>query len=401
MATAWPSVPLGQLTAGGFANGLSPSRKGTVEGRVLTLSAVTRGGFDESAQKEARFDKAPAEHQRALPGKFLVCRGNGNIDLVGRGVVVGPDASGLVFPDTVIGTQLDTTTADARFVAAVWNSPAVRRQIEAAARTTNGTHKINQKSLAKVEIPLPPLPEQRRIAAILDKADAIRHKRRQTIELTEELLRSAFLEMFGDPVTNPKAWPVVKLADLLATPPRIGTTKPATADGAHPVVRVGEIGGRQVAIERCGKVTLSDAELERYRCRSGDFLLARAIGSASHLGKASILQDHDGVVVFDSHVMRLRFEPQRTSPFWFSQWMRTRGGRALFMRQAGRTAVQFNVNAKQIARVRVPIPDRELQERFLDVARAARQLQARERTAANEADDLFHSLAQRAFRGEL
>ena len=260
---------------------------------------------------------------------------------------------------------------------------------------------ISQKVIKGTRVRLPPLPEQRRIAAILDKADAIRRKRRQAIELTEELLRSAFLEMFGDPVTNPKGWPVVELGDLLATPPRIGTTKPATADGEHPVVRVGEIGARRVALDRCGRVTLSDVQLERYRCQPGDFLLARAIGSASHLGKASIVQEHDGVVVFDSHVMRLRFDPKRTSPYWFSQWMRTRGGRALFMRQAGRTAVQFNVNAKQIARVRVPVPDRELQERFLDVAGAARGVQARERGAAEEADDLFHSLAQRAFRGEL
>lgn len=65
---------------------------------------------------------------------------------------------------------------------------------------------LNCRDVKKISIPLPPLNEQKRIAAILDKADAIRRKRKQAIALTEELLRSAFLEMFGDPVTNPKGW---------------------------------------------------------------------------------------------------------------------------------------------------------------------------------------------------
>jgi type I restriction enzyme S subunit len=69
--------------------------------------------------------------------------------------------------------------------------------------------------LTDAQVPLPSLPEQKRIAAILDKADAIRRKRQEAIRLTEELLRSAFLEMFGDPVTNPKGWEVKKLGDLI------------------------------------------------------------------------------------------------------------------------------------------------------------------------------------------
>src|SRR5690606_12774049 len=68
--------------------------------------------------------------------------------------------------------------------------------------------------LKGLEVPLPPLEEQKRIAAILDKADAIRRKRQQAIKLADDFLRSVFLEMFGDPVTNPKGWEVKALGDL-------------------------------------------------------------------------------------------------------------------------------------------------------------------------------------------
>ena len=67
-------------------------------------------------------------------------------------------------------------------------------------------------------IPLPPLPEQKRIAAILDKADQLRQKRQQAITLADDFLRSVFLDMFGDPVTNPKGWevgPITELADVI------------------------------------------------------------------------------------------------------------------------------------------------------------------------------------------
>jgi type I restriction enzyme S subunit len=67
----------------------------------------------------------------------------------------------------------------------------------------------------EIEIPLPPIDEQRRIADILDRADAIRRKRQEAMRLTEELLRSAFLEMFGDPVTNPKGWEVKPLQKVV------------------------------------------------------------------------------------------------------------------------------------------------------------------------------------------
>lgn len=73
---------------------------------------------------------------------------------------------------------------------------------------------INQQIIRDTQIPLPPLPEQKRIAAILDKADSIRRKRQEAVRLTEDLLRSVFLDMFGDPVTNPKGWPVLEFGEL-------------------------------------------------------------------------------------------------------------------------------------------------------------------------------------------
>lgn len=261
---------------------------------------------------------------------------------------------------------------------------------------------VNQASvsiaaLKGIVLTIPPLDEQRRIADILDRADAIRRKRKQAIALTEQLLRSTFLEIFGDPITNPKAWPVKLLGELLATEPRIGTLVPASNIPGTLVVRVGELGAYDVDLSRTKRAALPNADLERYGLETGDVLLARAIGSEDHLGKASVLQLHNEPVAFDSHVMRLRFREQVLDPYVFVQWMRTPGGRARFMTQAGRTAVQFNVNGKQIVKVQIPLPPISEQERFRRVFDAVRAMQTSFSAASAAGDACFDVLVNRSF----
>jgi len=86
--------------------------------------------------------------------------------------------------------------------------------ISALPLPTDAGYSRHFKFLKRTWFPLPPLPEQRRIAAILDKADAVRRKRQQTLDLADQFLRSAFLDMFGDPVTNPKGWPRITIGYL-------------------------------------------------------------------------------------------------------------------------------------------------------------------------------------------
>ena len=261
--------------------------------------------------------------------------------------------------------------------------------------------RLSPKRLVEFKIPLPPLAEQKRIAAILDKADMLRTKRRAALAKLDSLVQSVFLEMFGDPGTNPMGWEVKMLSKAFKIKPQIGTAKPAHFDGKQVVVRVGELGGDKIALQKCGTVTLLGKDLEKYSLEVDDFLLARAIGSENHLGKASILHSIAHPVVYDSHVMRLRFEQEILLPYFFLIWMKTKGGRARFMRRAGRTAVQFNINAKQIGRVEIPLPPIDLQQQFNSIYQSITEKQKVHAKHLNESDNLFHALQQRAFRGEL
>ena len=105
---------------------------------------------------------------------------------------------------------LDKAKADLRFVTRALESADFSTVITGVAQP-----QITRQTLSRLQIPLPPLAEQKRIAAILDAADALRAKRRETLAQLDTLLQSTFLDMFGDPVTNPKGWEPKRLGDFI------------------------------------------------------------------------------------------------------------------------------------------------------------------------------------------
>lgn len=167
-------------------NGVSPATAGRVDATVLTLSAITRGGFDPKAATVRQFVAEPGIDKRVTAKDFLMCRGNGNKSLVGVGIHSPVDRPDLVFPDTVIAGRVDQAKIAMPYLETAWKQRAVRQQIEAIARTTNGTFKVNQQTLAGVELELPPMERQ---LAFAEKAERVHAQRAKTASALNELDR--------------------------------------------------------------------------------------------------------------------------------------------------------------------------------------------------------------------
>lgn len=151
----WAICTLADVLSIPLRNGLSPSKSGKVLANVLTLSAITGISFNPTATKESTFVSKPPANQSVDQSDFLICRGNGNLKLVGRGFFPGSSMPDTTFPDTMIAARVDTQISQ-RFLELIWNSRAVRNQIVASARTTNGTYKVNQTMLEAVSFICPP-----------------------------------------------------------------------------------------------------------------------------------------------------------------------------------------------------------------------------------------------------
>lgn len=162
------SVQLLDLLTTPLANGRSVP-DGPMDGfPVLRLTAVRGGWIDTRQVKAGSWTAREAAPFTIKAGDFLIVRGNGSKHLVGRGGLVFTSAN-VAYPDTLIRARLNTGRAIPAFVALLWDSGGVRKQIESAARTTAGIYKINQQSLGQVCLPIPALEDQERILGVAEK----------------------------------------------------------------------------------------------------------------------------------------------------------------------------------------------------------------------------------------
>jgi type I restriction enzyme S subunit len=243
------------------------------------------------------------------------------------------------------------------------------------------------------------MPEQRRIADILDRADGVRRKRKEAIALTEELLRSAFLEMFGDPVTNPKGWPVRRFVDVLTMPLRNGLSPSTAGNHAAKVLTLSAItrGAWDAAAVKDGAFAVepwTDVRLD-----SRDLLICRGNGNAALVGTAAFPSRSDPTVVFPDTMIAARVDPALLNNDFLTHLWRTPLVRRQIEASARTTNGTFKVNQTAVENVAVVVPPMAKQQAF--GAFAAKVQRLRERFGDPAHDALFDALVQSAFRGEL
>ncbi|MDO9460648.1 MAG: restriction endonuclease subunit S [Alphaproteobacteria bacterium] len=196
--------------------------------------------------------------------------------------------------------------------------------------------RANPNQVSKITIPLPPLDEQRRIAAILDKADALRRKRRQALGLPDNLTQSIFLDMFGDPARNSRGFQTSAFEPLLKVPPNFGSMIPPRAQKLEWVsLRVANIQNWALTLDDSKYIDLPLDSVERHTLLDGDIILARAIASEEHLGKCVVVRPAGRKWAFDSHLMRIRLDTEIIDPVYVRELFRTPGGRQIFFAQQG------------------------------------------------------------------
>ena len=163
---------------------------------VLRLTSIRNARVDLSERKIGAWSARQAEPFLVTEGDLLIVRGNGSLRLVGRAGLVQEVSSQVAFPDTLIRAKLDNTVSLPAYVARAWHTRIVRRQIEAAARTSAGIYKINQTDIENLQIPLPPRPVQEHLASAADAIESLAAQAHATIERSSRMatrLRQAIL----------------------------------------------------------------------------------------------------------------------------------------------------------------------------------------------------------------
>lgn len=259
--------------------------------------------------------------------------------------------------------------------------------------------RVSMKVFWEHEIPLPSLDEQKRIAAILDKAAVLRRKRQQAIDLADQFLRSVFLEMFGDPVTNPKGWEVVELGQLIDESDRLnyGVVQPGDHDpNGIPLVRSGDLGDTMPKLSSLRRVSDEiDRKHRRSRLRGNEILIA-CVGSIGRVGW--VTEEMAGWNIARAVTrIPLKKTVNREYIYRYLQSPIVQG----YFQSETRAVAQPTLNVGLIAKTPVLIPPSKLQGQFLSRYTDISTYKAHQTKFLEESGLLFSSLSQKAFSGEL
>lgn len=270
---------------------------------------------------------------------------------------------------------------------------------------TDAGYSRHFKFLKEKLVPVPPLEEQRRIASILDKADNIRQKRQQAIAKLDELLQATFIDMFGDPLENPKKFPIKKLSELYIDP-KNGTKcgpfgsalkREEYTDSGIPVWSM-DVLSLKGEFHDQPSLWISDkkySELEMYAVIEGDILISRA----GTVGKMGVVRSRFEKSIISTNLIRLRFG-NKLRPDYFVSLMtfcKTRLPRL----KTGADGAFTHMNTGILDNLEFPYPKIEIQDEYLKIYVNIQKQKKALLKSASHFDDLFNALQQKAFNGTL
>lgn len=337
------------------------------------------------------------DRQMLQPGDIVVAASSGSLEIVGKASVVETSvkASFGAFCKVVRpGTEVYPA-----YLGHFFRTPDYRSTISRLAQGAN-INNLKNEHIDDLEIPLPSFDEQIRIAAVLDKADALLRHRQESLELTEKLLKSIFNDAFGDPITNPNNWDVVPLGSLVADGDTInyGVVQPGNDfTGGVPLIRLGDLASPDPMMTSVKRIDPAiDASYDRSRLAGGEVL----IGCVGHtIGVSCIAPREWAGANIARAVARVNLSPG-ISPEFILQQIRTPAIQHFF-RGERRIVGQPTLNIKQIKEAPFLLPPPELRDRFGLIYRSTLEGHTDKQRSKALGEQLFSAIQQRAFRGEL
>jgi len=261
---------------------------------------------------------------------------------------------------------------------------------------------LSLEQLGRLKVPLPPIAEQRRIAEILDKAHALRAKRRAALAQVDSLSQSVFLEMFGDPSSNQSDWPLVRVGDVADVQGGLQVSA-ARKNYLREVsyLRVANVFRGYLDLKDIKLIRASDGEIARTSLLKDDLLIVEGHGNPAEIGRAALWDGSIPGCVHQNHLIRARFDAESIIPVYACTYLNSPFGRRHLL-GAGKTTSGLNtINVSEVRATPIPKPPVQLQLKFAERIRAIGRLKANCYAARLEIDRFFASLQHRAFRGEL
>lgn len=387
---SWPKVKLGEACA------INPKVAPPAPEQLISvvpMSAVSESGEIDASDVRPFADVAKGltlfQEGDVLFAKITPCMENGK----------GAVAVGLRGGVGAGSTEFFVLRPDGERALSAWiyhftKRAAFRRSAAERMTGSAGQRRVPRAFLERVALPLPPLDEQARIAAELDAVAATLRKRQTQLAELDALVQARFVELFGDPATNPKGWPTGTIRDIVSEV-KYGTSKPATVDGRFNYLRMNNITyDGYLDLSDLKKIDVPEAEVEKYIVRKNDVLFNRT-NSKELVGKTCVF-DADEPMIIAGYIIRIRVN-EKATPLFLSRFLNSRYGKTTLFNMCKAIVGQANINAQELQKIAIFIPPLALQERFAAEVERVEALKTTVRAGIAETRTLFDALSQRYF----
>jgi type I restriction enzyme S subunit len=270
------------------------------------------------------------------------------------------------------------------------------KRVEQKLRGSTMKH-INRGDFLDLAIPLPPLAIQKKIAAVLEKADELRRKREEQIKRLDDLLQATFLDMFGDPVTNPKGWERIRLGKIVQS--RLGKMldkKKNNGLNKKKYLANFNVKWDEFDFSDLREMDFEPQEQVEFSLKAGDLLVCEG----GEIARCAIWKEELQDCYFQKALHRVRCDPSFILPeylqkcFWFTA---KNGGFSSIIS----TATISHLTGVKLKQLQIPIPPLEMQKNYFEKSKKIRNMNLRLHSIVKNEKHLFNSLMQRAFKGEL
>ena len=262
--------------------------------------------------------------------------------------------------------------------------------------------RFGPRQFLQATIPLPPLPVQERIVLILQKADEIRRKRQDALDLADAILTASFAGMFGELSRNAANFERLPLGGLANV--RSGVTKGRRLLGKEtvdaPYLRVANVQDGFLDLSEIKSIEVLPGDIDKYHLEDGDILMTEG-GDPDKLGRGCVWRNQVEGCIHQNHVFRVRTDRKKLAPEYLAALLRTQYAKQYFLGCAKRSSNLASVNSTQVKAFPVPLPPIRLQQKF--VSAVDQWVQSSERLTGGliDAKKLFASLIREAFNAEL
>jgi type I restriction enzyme S subunit len=375
---------------------------------VLRSSNIQEGRLDLSEVAWRLIPKADIARRLLQSGDLLMTKSSGSPNLIGKccQFTQAEGGTNFYFSNFTLRLRADRNRADSRWLFFWLSSPRGRAVLAAFNTTTSGLRNLNIGLYLSQLVPAPPVTEQRRIAAILDKADAIRRKRQQALQLTEDLLQTVFLETVGPNHPGNEMWPLPRIADLASKRQGAIRSGPFGSDLRHSefvdegvaVLGIDNAVSNRFEWAQLRFITAEKfTKLQRYRVCPGDVIVT-IMGTT---GRSAVVPNNIPVAISTKHLATITPNLDLVDAEFLSNAIHRHPTILHQLRGANRGAIMPGLNLGLLKALKLPLPPLKDQVVFSNALTSIRALQSNLAHQSELSGDLIASLVQRAFRGEL